>query len=180
MGPDNPPQVLVRPAAIAERPLIEGLFQLYAYDWSEMEPPASDAFEVDARGRFADYPDLDAYWREKDRWPLLIEIGGRIAGFALINTLSHRGAIIDRNMAEFFIVRKHRRRGAAASAVQAMLRAHPGRWEIAIAQRNTAARALWPKAIASAEQVSGLHAVEGDGTHWRGPIWCFHAASPTT
>ena len=170
------PPILVRPAAASERGLIEGLFQFYAYDWSEMEPPGSDAFEFDGQGRFLASLDLEAFWRKPDCWPLLIELDGRTTGFALINALSHRGGVIDRNMAEFFIARKHRRRGAAAAAVREILRAHPGRWEVAIAQRNAVARAFWPKAIEAAGNVSGLHAVEGDGVHWRGPIWCFEAA----
>ena len=31
----------VAPATLADRPLIEGLFQFYAYDFSELEPAGS-------------------------------------------------------------------------------------------------------------------------------------------
>ena len=90
-GPRAAPTVSVTPASEAERPLIEGLMQFYIYDFSEMEPVDSDAFEFDSAGRFPAYPHLDAYWREDKRWPLLIRANDRVVGFALINTLSHRG-----------------------------------------------------------------------------------------
>ena len=51
-GKGDGPQVVVRPATESQRLLLEGLFQFYAYDWSEMEPPDSAGFEVDAAGRF--------------------------------------------------------------------------------------------------------------------------------
>lgn len=177
---DRPPsKIIVRAASAAERPLIEGLFQLYAYDWSEMEPLDSSAFEVDAQGHFPSDPHLVAYWRDKGRWPLLIEIGGRTAGFALLNTHSHRdGGVIERNMGEFFVLRKHRRQGAALAAFHQILAMHPGQWEVAVAQRNVAARAFWERAIQTADNVSDLHTHEGDGQHWRGPIWSFRVAPP--
>jgi predicted acetyltransferase len=165
----------VRLAAASERPLLEGLFQFYAYDFSEMEPSASAAFEVDAAGRFASYPHMAEYWSAADRWPLLIQMHAQAVGFALVNTVSHRGGSIERNMAEFFVVRKHRRRGVAAAALSEILRLYPGRWEIAAAERNTVAKAFWAKAIATAPNVSDIRVVEGDGHHWHGPIWCFQA-----
>jgi predicted acetyltransferase len=172
----GPQQILVTPASAAERPLIAGLFQFYAYDFSEMEPAGSAEFELDAEGRFGAYPYLDEYWREAGRWPVLIRVGARTAGFALINTHSHRGGTVERNMAEFFIARKYRRGGVGAEAVRQILQQYPGQWEIAVVERNTAAKAFWPRAIAAAANVSGLTRIEGDGDHWRGPIWCFRAA----
>src|SRR5437763_16038776 len=84
------PQVIVHPAAKSERRLLEGLFQLYAYDWSEMEPPDSPALEVDAAGRFEPHPRLSDYWSAGEHWPLLIQTNERTVGFALINALSHQ------------------------------------------------------------------------------------------
>jgi predicted acetyltransferase len=171
-----PGRVCVRVASAAERPLIEGLFQFYAYDFSEMEPPRSTAFEVNVRGRFDPYPYLSEYWSSIDRWPLLIETDRRTAGFAFINAVSHRGGTVDRNMAEFFVLRKHRRQGVATEALRQILHAYPGRWEIAVAERNTLAKAFWASAIAVAANVSDLSVVEGDGVRWFGPIWCFHVS----
>lgn len=106
----------------------------------------------------------------------LILLKDKLVGFALLNTRSHRGGTIERNMGEFFIARKHRRRGLATEAVRQILMTYPGRWEVAVVERNLAAKAFWPKAIAAAPNVSELIRLEGDGEHWRGPIWSFFAA----
>ena len=98
-----------------------------------------------------------------------------MAGFALINTLSHHGESIEHNMAEFFVARKHRRRGVATEAVRQILSRYPGYWEVAVAERNLAAKSFWPFAIAVAPNVNCLVRLEGDGEHWRGPIWSFRA-----
>ena len=170
-------QVSVTPASRAERPLIAGLLQFYFYDFSEWEPAGSDDFNFDARGNLGDYPYLDAYWREHGRWPLLIRVDAKPAGFCLINQVSHRdGGAVERNMAEFFVARKYRRHGVASEAVRQILARHPGRWEVAVVERNAAAKLFWPRAIAAAPGVSELTRIEGDGEHWRGPIWTFRSS----
>jgi len=170
--------VTVTAAEPSDLPLIAGLFQFYIYDFSEMEPPGSTNFELGADGRFEPYPGLDDYWKLDSFHPLLIRVDGHPAGFALVNTHSHRdGGPVARNMGEFFVARKHRRAGVATRAVAEVLRLYPGSWEIAVVERNLAAKSFWPRAIAAAPGVRDLIRVEGDGEHWRGPIWCFQAAA---
>ena|SRR5665213_1244225 len=169
------PAVTVVLASAAQRPLIEGLFQFYIYDFSEIEPARSADFEFDERGRFAPDPNIGDYWGVAGHAPLLIYVGDHPAGFALINTRSHQGGSVERNMAEFFVARKHRRRGVAREALRQILAVYPGRWEVAVAERNAAATAFWPGAISAAPNVSDQRRVEGDGKHWRGPIWTFQA-----
>ena len=175
-GTMQAPQVRIVPADVSDRPLIEGLSQFYIYDFSEMEPPGSENLEFDARGGFGPLPGLDDYWTQTDAYPLLIQVDDRPAGFALINGRSHlTGGPVERNMGEFFVARKHRRRGVAREAVRQVLALCPGRWEIAVAERNVAAKAFWPQAIAAAPNVSDIVRHQGDGEHWRGPIWSFLA-----
>ncbi len=175
MSATTPPtRIDIRPAAAHERVLIEGLFQFYAYDFSEFAAQDSPDFDFDTSGRFAPYAYLDSYWHEDGRVPLLIRVDGRLAGFALLNRHSHRGGTVERNMAEFFVARRFRRRGVAREAVRRILGDFPGRWEIAVSERNVGALAFWPRAIAAAG-IADVTRVEGDGTHWRGPIYCFHA-----
>jgi predicted acetyltransferase len=168
-------RVTASAAAAAERPLIAGLFQFYVYDFSELEPAGSTQLDVNAEGRFDAYPHLDDYWSHEDRWPLLIRVGDQLAGFALINRLSHQGGQVERNMAEFFVMRKYRRGGVGAEALRQILRLYPGQWEVAVMERNAAAKRFWPRAIAAAPNVADLARLEGDGQHWRGPIWRFRA-----
>jgi predicted acetyltransferase len=156
-----------------ERALIEGLFQFYVYDFSEFEPAGSDRFDVNAEARFDPYPLLDQYWRDPACVPLLIRVGGKLAGFALINAFAHSGQATDRSMAEFFILRKYRRGGLGAAVVAEILARYPGRWEIAIARRNAPAMGFWPRAVGALGFVRELKTLEMDEDLWRGPILQF-------
>ena len=106
--------VRVSPALESERSLIEGLLQFYLYDLSEMEPVGSDALDFDESGGYEPHHLPADCWAGANRHSLLIRLGEKIAGFALLNTQSHRGVRVDRNMAEFFVARKFRRRGVAS------------------------------------------------------------------
>jgi predicted acetyltransferase len=150
--------------------------QFYIYDFSELETPDSDDLEFDDQGSYAPFPGLESDWCVDGFRPLLIRVKERLAGFALINTRSHRSGRVDYNVAEFFVARKYRRCGVATEAVCRVLTRYPGHWEIAVAERNVAARAFWPHAIGAAPNVSELVQLEGDGEHWRGRIWSFRAA----
>jgi len=175
----EPSSVRVEWASEAERPLIEGLLQFYVYDFSDMRPADPDDFAFDGRGGYpTQFFQMGDYWRLEGYHPLVIRVAGHVAGFALVNTISHRGGLAERNMGEFFVARLYRRRGVAAEAARQILSVYPGRWEVAVAERNIAARAFWPRAIAAAG-VHDLEKVDGDGEHWRGPIWTF-AVSPAT
>ena len=149
---------------------------MYIYDFSELEPWDSERFEPGPDGRFEDYPELDRYGRDETRAALIIRRGHRPVGFALLNAVSHSGLPVDRSMAEFFVMRKHRRGGVASAAVRAILTRYPGVWELAIAERNSAARAFWPAAVAATPKVGDLTILAGDGVHWTGPILRFMVA----
>ena len=124
-------------------------------------------------GAFGPPVDLDVYWRDPEHIPLIIRAGGRVAGFALIDRHSHSGLPLDRNFGEFFVMRKYRRGGVASAAVSAIVTGYPGVWEAAIMQRNTAAQAFWPRAVAAAPGVRDIEKLEGDGVEWTGPILRF-------
>lgn len=76
------------------------------------------------------------------------------------------------NMAEFFVARKFRRRGVAREAVRQILALLPGSWEIAVKERNAAAKAFWPQAV-SAAGAADLAVFNGNGAPWSGPMWTF-------
>ena len=85
-------EVDVKLAEPHERLALTNMMQLYVHDFSEHWAGLKDdelggnaAFaELGDDGRFSDYP-LDPYWRDEDHLPLLLRVGGRIAGFALLD-----------------------------------------------------------------------------------------------
>lgn len=103
--------IRVEAAKIEERDLIEGMSRFYIYYFSETEPAESYDMDFDHQGGFGILPYLAEYWRESGRHPLLVRRGEKPVGFALINTHSRRGGRIKRNMGEFLVSQKYRRRG---------------------------------------------------------------------
>lgn len=170
--------VSVDEAAPHERATIENLFQLYVHDFSEQWHD-QERGEVDAQGLFEPYPYLPLYWEEAERTPLMIRRGGQIAGFALINDFAHSGLPIDRSVAEFFVLRKHRRGGTGTQAAHAIFVRWPGQWEAAVAARNTGALAFWRGAVATAPGAFDIEELATPQDHWDGTILRFKIAGPS-
>jgi predicted acetyltransferase len=132
----------VLPAAEEQRPVVANLLELYAHDFSEFHD-----LELGEDGRFG-YKDLSLYWREASRYPFLFRIDGRLAGLALIKKGSEVPA--DENVwdiAEFFVVRRYRRRGVGTSIAHQLWRRFPGPWNVRVMQSNSSARQFWEHAI---------------------------------
>jgi predicted acetyltransferase len=151
-----------------QQPMLENLFQLYTHDFSDFWAGREEG-ELLEDGRFAPYPHLDSYWAEADRTPLLIRTEGFLAGFALINRVSHSGLPVDHAVAEFWVARKHRRFGVGLAAAVKVLGHRPGQWEMAVARKNTNALPFWRKVAA---EVAGRNTevVDRDDDLWNGPI----------
>jgi len=155
------------PAAPEESATLGNLMQLYVYDWSEL-----GGLDVGADGRFADTP-LDAWWSEDWRHPFLLRVDGKLAGFALVAARSClSGAAGVHDMAEFFVMRGYRRRGAGLAAACAAFDRFPGRWEIRQREVNVAATAFWRRVVA--RYTGGRYQeVRWDDESWTGPVQRF-------
>ena len=130
------PQVEVTAAAAAEEAAIANLLELYAHDFSEFL-----ALEVGPDGRFG-YPPLSSYWLEAGRHPFLVRVEGRLAGFILVK---REAAAWD--MAEFFVLRRYRKRGVGVRAAHLIWSRFPGVWEVRVLEANPAVK-FWERAIA--------------------------------
>lgn len=159
--------IALSPVTKAERPVLENLMQLYIYDWSELR-----ALDVAADGRFPEYP-LDAYWEEDGRHALLLRVDGRLAGFALVSARSRlTGAPGVFDMAEFFVMRRYRRRGVGLRAATAAFDRFKGPWEIRQHDENAAATAFWRRAIDRYTRGNYREVRWNDGA-WIGPVQTF-------
>ena len=77
----------------------------------------------------------------------VIRVGGRLAGFALVSNRSHYAGTGVREISEFFVLRKYRRRGVGTHAARMLFERFPGRWELAELTWNVAARRFWRRLI---------------------------------
>ena len=160
----------VTPAHQDQRSIIASLFELYIYDFS-----ATLGIDVEPEGRFH-APPLDAYWSEAGRHPYLIHVGDKLAGFALVDSksrLSDTEGVHD--VAEFFILRKYRRKRIGEQAASFLFDAFPGPWEVRQRMENGAATEFWRAAIG---RYTKGHFVElmWEDTRWRGPVQRFDSS----
>jgi predicted acetyltransferase len=122
-------------ASDEDRSVVRRLLQFYHYDFSEF-----DDADVDSHGEFL-HRYFDEYWTDSDRKAYLFRVGGAWAGLALVFTgLPH-------DLAEFFVMRKYRRRGVGAEAAAQLFARFPGDWTVRQQLSNPAATTFWRKAI---------------------------------
>ena len=137
------PQIEVIAAASNQEPILANLLELYAHDFSEFHD-----VEIGADGRFG-YKALPLYWSKRGRRPFLVWVDGTLAGFALVkqgSEISGDAAIWD--VAEFFVLRAHRRHGVGVATAHEVWRRLPGRWEVRVMESNQGACRFWERAVA--------------------------------
>jgi predicted acetyltransferase len=132
----------INPAALSERPVVDNLLQYYLHDFSEIT-----TVTMDDQGRF-EYPYLAHYWRDPDRWPLLIRQDSEIVGLALVRKEADpTDGSPHLEMAEFFILRRHRRMGLGCAAARLIFKRFSGAWQVAVLHSNDPAQAFWQTVI---------------------------------
>ncbi len=158
-----------------DEPVMRNLMQLYQYDFSEIYGPESNEYDVNAHGLYDEFY-LDLYWIEPGRYPFLVKVDGHWAGLALVR----RHSVLGRDeaetfdMAEFFVMRKYRRRGIGQYVARWLFDRFAGRWEVAEVAPNTAAQAFWRRVIG--EYTGGRYEEYIlDDERWQGPIQVFYS-----
>ena len=122
--------------------LLERLLELYAHDLSDIAN-----LPIGADGRFG-YGPLPTYWTDPRRHPYLLRVDGELAGFLLVQQGSQvTGAPEVWDVAEFFVLKRHRRRGVGKAAAHDVWQRHPGPWEVRVMEHNTAALGFWRRAV---------------------------------
>ena len=159
MAAPDPAVELVRAESGTDRDALRRLYPLYLHDLSEF----SDHYALDSEARWTPSY-LDDMFARPMCHCLLIRSDGNAAGFALVATqpFPHMPADADAHLAEFFVARPYRRRGLGRQAAKATLQAFPGRWSLAVVDRNEPAFAFWRAVVA--ELTGGAYAeIEGTG-----------------
>ena len=159
MTRQSTPHFELIPASRDEEPVLANLLQLYIYDFSELLD-----MDVGADGRFV-YPQLPLYWSDPGRYAFLVRVDGELAGFVLVKTGSEWDV---RDMAEFFVMRRHRRRGVGTGIAHEVWRRLPGPWEVRVMEANVAAQQFWAHAVSSFIGQRAISTrVEQDGIMWQ-------------
>jgi predicted acetyltransferase len=140
----DPDEVVLDVATSRDAAIVSNLLQLYAHDLSE-----AFALDLGADGRFG-YEKLPLYWAEPERhFPFIIRCGTRIVGFALIMRGSPASEDPDDfDVAEFFVVRRHRRSGVGRRAAFLLWNRFPVRWIVRVSEGNHSGCRFWTRVIA--------------------------------
>jgi predicted acetyltransferase len=156
-------QIEVVPATAEQETILANLLELYIHDFSEFHD-----VELGPDGRFG-YRNLPLYWIEADRYPFLVTVDGQIAGLVLVKRepeVTGNEAVWD--LAEFFVIRRYRRRGIGTEIARQLWMRFPGRWQVRVMESNTAACNFWQRALTKFTGDSfDLVRVNKDGKYWR-------------
>ncbi|MFS0613405.1 GNAT family N-acetyltransferase [Lederbergia ruris] len=156
-----------------DKSILQNLMQLYRYDSSEF-----DGHVLNRHGLYL-YKYLDHQWTDDYRRPLLVKVGGEIAGFVLVSldvpkeftklsTAEKTNVISD-----FFIMRKYRRRGVGKKVAYSLFEQYRGMWEVRQTIGNQAAQMFWKKIIHEYPDghIHKEELVQNDS--WHGPVLVF-------
>jgi predicted acetyltransferase len=145
------------------------LVQLYAYDFSEIM-----GLDVDADALFPEGRVLGR-WLDGAAHAFLSFADGHLAGFAIAGVgsrLREDPEVMD--VADFFVLRKYRRKNVGVRCAAMLFDLFPRRWEVRERAENAAAIAFWRKAIH--EYTGGRYGETiANDEHWRGPVQSFDA-----
>ena len=168
------PPFQLQPVEFHQKSILRNLMELYSYDFSEFERQA-----IGPDGLYG-YHYLDHYWTESGREAFLISLEGEIAGFVLINQVMQIPEHQDgHTIAEFFIMRKFRKKGLGKAVVFSVLDKYAGIWEVHCLYSNRIALAFWQKVL---QEYCGerLQTREYLRDGWEGLLMYFTNPSPSS
>ena len=142
-----------------EKSVLRQIMELYAYDFSEF-----DGADVNEHGLYG-YTYFDYYWTEESRHPFFIRVDGKLAGFVLINeycyVVKEPGT---KSIAEFFVMRKYRRKGIGKTVAFQIFDRFPGKWEVIQHGENEPSKIFWEEIIR--EYTRGKYKQTDAKTEW--------------
>ena len=150
--------------AASEKVLLRNLMQVYRHDLSEF---TGEGPNQDGTFRVGGY--FDAYWIEESRHPFKILLEEHLAGFALVRQWEDG----TNSMAEFFILRNHRRGNSGRRAATWLFDHFPGNWHVGQDERNEPAQKFWRSVIG--DYTGGEFSEEWSDSQPRGPVQLFES-----
>lgn len=135
-------EITLQLMGIDDKSLLIRLMELYNYEFT-----AYSDKDINEYGYYG-YEHIDDYWNEEGRFPYLIRVDGKIAGFALICPhCDYRKEAGARCIGEFFVMLKYRRMGIGAKVAAQLFDKHRGLWEVCYWRNNLPASMFWKKVV---------------------------------
>ncbi|MDC0764176.1 GNAT family N-acetyltransferase [Brevibacillus sp. AG] len=131
----------IKRATLDEKETLSNLLQFYIYDFSEFMD-----LQIEDNGKFGEYP-LNEYWTDCYRFPYLILLNEKIAGFVLVKLINRDEDDSYFSIAEFFIMKRFRRSGLGKQVAKDIFNMHKGPWEVYQIDSNEPAQHFWKKTI---------------------------------
>ena len=153
-------------ASLQEKSIIQNMMQLYQYDFSEFEE-----MDLNDHGMY-NYKYLDHYWTEDNRTPFIIHVDEKLAGFVLVNKHSYSGEDAY-CIAEFFVMRKYRRKNIGKEVAYDVFDKFGPSWEIGVTKNNMAAQKFWRKIVDEYTEGNFKEYPDGIGD-WKGLVFTFN------
>lgn len=142
-GSDELMDISIEPILIEQKSVLARMLELYSYDFSEF----SDN-DINEYGYFG-YKYIDDYWNEEGRYPFFIRVDGKLAGLVLVRSCCQYNDLPNpHNVAEFFVMKKYRKKGIGRTAAVSIFDMFRGGWEISVWTNNLPAQSFWSKVIA--------------------------------
>jgi predicted acetyltransferase len=135
-------KIELRPARPQDVPVLRRLMQLYLYDFA-----AIDDWPISDDGSYGNVNTIEGYWTDPKMTSYLVRVDGVLAGFVLSRDGAYFAGDGTRDISEFFILRRHRRRGIGAEVARRLFDAFPGKWEVSQLTSNVDAQRFWRRVI---------------------------------
>jgi len=121
--------------------LISNMMQFYIYDFSIYVDR-----DLDEHGLYKPYPNLAEYWKgDNDKCAYVIKEDEKCIGFILVKKLLHE--ISTHTIAEFFIMKRYRRKGIGKNVALQIFELYKGQWEVFQMENNLPAQKFWVDVI---------------------------------
>lgn len=156
----HPPQMNVQlhKAEPSDMQVVQNLVGYYIYDLSEYM-----GWPCTPEGHFVGCAPWLTFWSQEGKHAFMLRSDTEIAGFALVDG-SQKNQEMDYLMAEFFVLRKFRRKGVGETIANQLFALFPGNWVVSQLVKNTPAVAFWRKVIGC--YTNGVFVEKTDSTQW--------------
>jgi predicted acetyltransferase len=135
-------KIELRQARAQDVPVLRRLMQLYLYDFA-----AIDDWTIGEDGLYGNIATIEGFWTDPKLTAFLVRTDGALAGFVLVHEVAYFAGAGTRDIREFFVLRRHRRRGVGTEIARRVFDRFPGKWEVTQLTRNVEAQAFWRRVI---------------------------------